>query len=107
MTFDKEIFFAGIKPLTAPVPLPGCETLELVQLSGADMQDYIDYRGAGNSSTACSAFVLVRSIKKDGERVFQDSEITRFIGLPNDVLSVAVKAVNKLNGWDQDSPEKN
>jgi hypothetical protein len=107
MTFEKESFFASIQPKTAPVPLPGCDQLQLVQLSGADMQDYIDYKSAGNSNTAASAFMVVRSIRQGAERVFQDSEIHRFVALPNSVLNALLTEVNKLNGWDSESDEKN
>lgn len=103
---DKSKFCgAARKSVTVDVESIGPVTLR--QLSIKDQQALMDYRGAGNSSFACNAFIIARSVFDGESRVFADSEIGDLMEMSSPMHSEIMKAVSELNGWNDEDSAKN
>ena len=101
-----DLFFAAAQPRSEPFEMPGVGEVQVMELKEADVA-LIRKRIETESDTARRSKIfglglVVRSVHKDGARVFVEADIDRFAEVGNSAVERLAGAVLKVNGYGAD-----
>jgi hypothetical protein len=101
-----DAFFHAAQPKSDVFDLPGVGQVDVVELREADVAQ-IRARIESEKDTARRSKLfglglVVRSVHKDGTRVFSDTDVDRFADAGNSAVEKLAAAVLKVNGYGAD-----
>ena len=101
-----ELFFQAAQPKSEAFDLPGVGEVSIVELKEAEVSEIRRHvepeKDAARRSKLFGMGLVVKSLRKDGEYVFNDADIERFAQAGNSVVEKLAAAVLKVNGYGAD-----
>ena len=101
-----ESFFLAAQPKSDLFDLPGVGEVNVVELRESDVsQIRLKIEGEKDTSRRSKLFglgLVVRSVHKNGVRVFSDADVERFADAGNGAVEKLAGAVLKVNGYGAD-----
>ena len=101
-----EAFFRAAEPKSDVFDLPGVGEVDVVELREADVsQIRSKIEGEKDIARRSKLFglgLVVRSVHKNGVRVFTDADVERFADAGNGAVEKLAAAVLKVNGYGAD-----
>lgn len=96
-------FFAAATPKSKIHPMPGVGDVNLIELSEGEVSEIRNRieseKDLARRSKLFGMGLVVRTVHKDGKRVFSNADIVRFADAGNAAVEELVAAVLAINGY--------